>query len=539
MEVPTAECFAKNKLQFVSDELYHAPIDMNYPERAYLIPASRAEFIQEDFYGAQYKMKFKLPDGIHGDVVLLQWYYLTANSCKHVGYTDMVFPDAWGPDAMLYHEVPDCVDIPDDGNGVPEQFWNCAEIKIVTRLKDSTTTTSSVLTNDNVGSELVSLVEAPRTTPSPTEAEATPNPTDAEATTTPIPTVLPMTFPTLSPSSLLVEEVPVTDVPAYKPTTFDDKLEHKEQSVKADASQQQSKLRPPKQTVKVVYDRWNYDGEIEFVKETYEPTISPTVDQVTTLSPTVNPTEVLETSTPTLLPSEVTVETENPTSLVIASSSVMMKTPEPSTNSISGGSSYASSFANNIHDKTSDQSSLEMMFASKPMDEDDDDTSEHPTSLPTLEPDEDKENYIMIETSPSVVEYGGKNQRPTKQKGEEHHQQLVNSITNQIQQHLVASKPMDEDDDTSEHPTSLPTLEPDEDKENYIMIETSPSVVKYGGKNQRPTKQKGEEHHQQLVNSITNQIQQHLVKQKTKRARQKKKTKVSNRRGKRRKREAV
>jgi hypothetical protein len=266
-----------------------------------------------------------------------------------------------------------------------------------------------------------------------------------------------MTFPTLSPSSLL-EEVPViTDVPTYKPTTFDDKLEHKEQSVKADYSQQQqSKLRPPKQTVKVVYDRWNYDGEIEYVKETYEPTVSPTVDQVTTLSPTVNPT---------LSPSEVTVETEDPTSLVTASSSVMMKTPEPSSSSVSGGSSYASSFANNIHDKTSDQSSLAMMFASKPMDEDDD-TSEHPTGLPTLEPDEDKEDYIMIETSPSIV-------------------------------------------------------------------------VEYGKKNHRPTKQKGEEYHQQLVNSITNQIQQHLVKQKTKRARQKKKTKVSNRRGKRRKREAM
>jgi hypothetical protein len=238
-----------------------------------------------------------------------------------------------------------------------------------------------------------------------------------------------MTFPTLSPSSLL-EEVPViTDVPAYKPTTFDDILEHKEQSVKA--SQQQSKLRPPKQTVKVVYDRWNYDGEIEFVKETYEPTVSPTVDQVTTLSPTVNPT---------LSPSEVTVETEDPTSLVTVSSSVIMKTPEPSSSLISGGSSYASSFANNIHDKTSDQSSLAMMFASKPMDEDDGDTSEHPTGLPTLEPDEEKEDYIMIETSPSiVVEYGEKNHRPTKQKGEEH-QQLVNSITNQIQQHLVQQK---------------------------------------------------------------------------------------------------
>ena len=433
MEVPTAECFAKNKLLFVSDELYHAPMDANYPERAYLIPASRAIFIQEDFYGAQYKMKFKLPDGIYGDVVLLQWYYLTANSCKHKGYTDMVFPEAWGPDAKLYSEVPDCVDIPDDGNGVPEQFWNCAEIKIARRLEDSTNEYSSPTTNDKVGSELVTLVEAPITTLSPTEAGVTPNPTEAGVTpaTTPIPTVIPMTFPTLSPSFLL-EEVPVTNVPAFQLTTFDDVLEQIEQSVKA--SQQQSQLRPPKQTVNVLYDRWNYDGEIEYVKETYVPTVSPTVDQiVTTISPTVMPTEVIETSIPT----EVTVETAGPTSLITASS-----TPGPSKSSFSGGSSYASSFASSIHDKTSDQSSLAMMFASKPMDDDDDDddddTSEHPTSLPTLEPDEGIEDYIMIETSPSVVEYG-ENHRPTKQKGEEH-QQLVNSIKNQIQQHLVKQK---------------------------------------------------------------------------------------------------
>lgn len=435
MEVPTAECFAKNKLQFVSDELYHAPIDMNYPERAYLIPASRAVFTQDDFYGAQYKMKFKLPEGVYGDVVLLQWYYLTANSCKHVGYTDMVFPDTWGPDAKLYSEVPDCVDIPDDGNGVPEQFWNCAEIKIARRSDDSTNENSSP-TNDNVGPEQVTLVEAPITTPNPTEAGVTLNPTEAEATT-PIPTDIPMTFPTLSPSSLL-EEVPVTDVSALKLTTFDDVLEQNELSVKADASHQ-SQLRPPK-PLKVVYDRWNYDGGIEYVKETYELTASPTIDQVvTTFSPTVKTTEMLETSIPTLSSSVETVETEDPTSLLTASSSVLMKTPEPSKSSFSEGNSYASSFASSIHDKTSDQASLAMMFASKPMDEDEDDTSEHPTSLPTLEPAEDREDYIIIETSPSVVEYGG-NHRPTKQKGKEHHQQLVNSITNQIQQHLVKQK---------------------------------------------------------------------------------------------------
>jgi len=39
MEVPTEECFAKNKLEFISDELYNAPIDTNYPHRAYIAPS--------------------------------------------------------------------------------------------------------------------------------------------------------------------------------------------------------------------------------------------------------------------------------------------------------------------------------------------------------------------------------------------------------------------------------------------------------------------------------------------------------------------
>ena len=102
MEVPTERCFAKNKLEFVSDELYDAPIDPNYPERAYMAPASKANWGQgSSLYAANYKLRFRLPRGVSGDLVLLQWYYLTANSCKHEGYADYPFPEAWGSDTKL------------------------------------------------------------------------------------------------------------------------------------------------------------------------------------------------------------------------------------------------------------------------------------------------------------------------------------------------------------------------------------------------------------------------------------------------------
>ena len=126
MVIPTQECFAQNKLTFVSDELYGAPPDVNYPERAYISPASVVDYTEpiegvQPVVGAKYKMKFQLPEGLSGNLVLLQWYYLTANSCKHEGYAEYDFPKEWGSDVQLYPGLPDCGEVPEDGNGVPEQ----------------------------------------------------------------------------------------------------------------------------------------------------------------------------------------------------------------------------------------------------------------------------------------------------------------------------------------------------------------------------------------------------------------------------------
>ena len=103
-------------------------LDEQYPERAYIAPASVVQYTQategvQPVVGAQYKMKFKLPEGVFGNVVLLQWYYLTANSCKHEGYANYTFPEEWGNE-VFDAGLPDCGDIPKDGNGVPEQVRN-------------------------------------------------------------------------------------------------------------------------------------------------------------------------------------------------------------------------------------------------------------------------------------------------------------------------------------------------------------------------------------------------------------------------------
>jgi hypothetical protein len=66
-----------NFLHFVSDEIDGFPADPNYPERGY----TRRKKVP-----ANYEMKFKLPDTVYGDEVLIQWRYITANSCLPAGY---------------------------------------------------------------------------------------------------------------------------------------------------------------------------------------------------------------------------------------------------------------------------------------------------------------------------------------------------------------------------------------------------------------------------------------------------------------------
>eukprot|EP00554_Chaetoceros_debilis_P007329 CAMPEP_0194076696 /NCGR_PEP_ID=MMETSP0149-20130528/3460_1 /TAXON_ID=122233 /ORGANISM="Chaetoceros debilis, Strain MM31A-1" /LENGTH=1024 /DNA_ID=CAMNT_0038757527 /DNA_START=190 /DNA_END=3264 /DNA_ORIENTATION=+ len=124
-EVATQACFDSNPLEFISDELYGAPKDDNYPIRGYLAPSAGAEVDSSGVTGFRYNFKYKLPDNISGNV-LLQWYYITGNSCTAPGYDAYPFPAANWYSAGL----PTCPYIPPDGVGVPEQFWNCGEIFI-------------------------------------------------------------------------------------------------------------------------------------------------------------------------------------------------------------------------------------------------------------------------------------------------------------------------------------------------------------------------------------------------------------------------
>ena len=126
-EIPTQECFDQNPLVYVGDALYNAPQDPNYPVRAYIPLASHST--HKDAGGSYlYVHTYKLPQDLIGNVVIIQWHYVTANSCLHEGYRDYNWP-AEGFDPG--NQLTDCGNLSSNGEGAPEQFWNCVNVKIV------------------------------------------------------------------------------------------------------------------------------------------------------------------------------------------------------------------------------------------------------------------------------------------------------------------------------------------------------------------------------------------------------------------------
>lgn len=120
----TQDCLWNNPLTMISDDLYNGPTDSTYPERAY--------FANDQ---SEFKYTYKLPEGVCGEKVLVQWRYITANSCFPPGYKNTAVSDRLQELGWLRASgMSDCV-FPYDptgatGAGKPEQFWNCAEITI-------------------------------------------------------------------------------------------------------------------------------------------------------------------------------------------------------------------------------------------------------------------------------------------------------------------------------------------------------------------------------------------------------------------------
>jgi hypothetical protein len=91
-EVPSAACFDAHPLEFVANNFFGATKDPNYPYQAYIAPKAYVTSQRSDML---YSFKLQLPDNVVGNTVLLQWWWISANSCSPTGYDKHSFPAAW------------------------------------------------------------------------------------------------------------------------------------------------------------------------------------------------------------------------------------------------------------------------------------------------------------------------------------------------------------------------------------------------------------------------------------------------------------
>jgi hypothetical protein len=79
------------------------PADGNHPERGYLSAGQSVGSYNT------FTMAFQLPVGLVGDEILLQWKYITANSCSPEGYTEYFntndLPDSYWTPGLLDLEI--------------------------------------------------------------------------------------------------------------------------------------------------------------------------------------------------------------------------------------------------------------------------------------------------------------------------------------------------------------------------------------------------------------------------------------------------
>lgn len=111
-EVPTQACFDANPLTFIADELYGANVDPLYPERAYIPRTDFEGGLVRDGSGYLFHHRFQLPANLEGDLVLIQWHYVTGNSCLDVGYNTYHWPSGFYPGDLLICNQP----LPEDGS---------------------------------------------------------------------------------------------------------------------------------------------------------------------------------------------------------------------------------------------------------------------------------------------------------------------------------------------------------------------------------------------------------------------------------------
>eukprot|EP00730_Choanoeca_flexa_P004803 TRINITY_DN11804_c3_g7_i1.p1 TRINITY_DN11804_c3_g7~~TRINITY_DN11804_c3_g7_i1.p1 ORF type:complete len:1086 (+),score=147.66 TRINITY_DN11804_c3_g7_i1:103-3258(+) len=129
----TQTCLNTHHLRRVDTD--ESPIDPLHPDRWYL-PPNTGGYSSQFNYHAQYQ----LPANLTCSNCVIQWWYVTANSCLPPDYKRFDFPSsAWWSSGL-----PAC------GATYGEEFWNCADIAIIDGAPGSTS--SSITTSSTTSS---------------------------------------------------------------------------------------------------------------------------------------------------------------------------------------------------------------------------------------------------------------------------------------------------------------------------------------------------------------------------------------------------
>jgi len=158
------------------------PLDPAHPERWYLPPPS---------YSMLYNMRYQIPSGLGCQHCTLQWYYSSGNSCTHDSDYQVYFrnmkAEGWSADNWWKPSASIC------GSSVGEQFWNCADIAVLSSGDQPTPTPAP---NPMPTVSVPTPMPTPMTTPEqePT-AEAEPESEEDESEPTPAPSLAPVPTP--------------------------------------------------------------------------------------------------------------------------------------------------------------------------------------------------------------------------------------------------------------------------------------------------------------------------------------------------------
>lgn len=130
----TWACLSQHLLQRVSVPGEISPVDVNHPDRYYAEPECAPG------YNKTMKMRYRMPSTITCERCVMQWWWVTANSCNPPGYHNRSpQPDHVASGCQWWQS-----NLPACGQTYPEEFWNCADVRVV----GTTTGTEPAVTRD-------------------------------------------------------------------------------------------------------------------------------------------------------------------------------------------------------------------------------------------------------------------------------------------------------------------------------------------------------------------------------------------------------